>query len=165
MRCKITVLTLFVGLMWASIATAIDIDHNCNPRGWGNQLKAWWDPITFWSAQPATIEDEVKRAIKAHQVYLVQNQADEAIAVVEQRKRGIEQAALEETLRIMEVQQKPISPEARRKLDESLEKVEKALSESHAFVDTVRRQMLERTINWSERCTTFSHEQLSKLRR
>lgn len=147
MRSKITVLTLFVGLTWASIATAIDIDHNCNPRGWVNQLKAWWDPIVFWSAQPAAIEDEVERDIKAYQVYLVQRQADEAIAVVERRKRNIEQAALEETLRIMEVQRKPISPEARRKLDESLEKVEKVLEENHAFVDTVRRQMLARTIN------------------
>ncbi|MDH5667734.1 MAG: hypothetical protein OEY86_06975 [Nitrospira sp.] len=165
MRGKITVLTLCVSLVWASIATAIDIDHNCNPRGWVNQLKAWWDPITFWSARPAAIEDELKRDIKAYQVYLVQRQADEAIAIVERRKRGIEQAALEETLRIMEVQPKPLSPEARRKSDESLERVEEVLAENHAFVDTVRRQMLERAINWSERCTTFSHEQLSKLRR
>ncbi len=65
----------------------------------------------------------------------------------------------------MEVQPKPISPAARQKLDESRERVKEVLAESHAFVDTVRKQMLERAINWSERCATFSHEQLSKLRR
>lgn len=165
MRGKIIVLALFVSLTWASIATAIDIDHNCNPRGWVNQLKAWWDPIAFWSAQAIAVEDKLERDIKAYQIYAVQRQADEATAIVEQRKRSIEQTTLEETLRIMEVQPKPISPEAHQKLDESRERVKKVLEESHAFVDTVRKQMLERAINWSERCATFSHEQLSKLRR
>lgn len=95
----------------------------------------------------------------------MQRQADVALAANEREKARIEQAALEETLRVMGVQQKPISPEVRQKVDEALAKADEALAEGHARLDMAQRQGVARAIDWSHKCMAFSQEQLAKLRR
>ena len=97
--------------------------------------KAWWDPIGFWSIQSLAIQKEVESQVKAYQVYLVQRQADVALAANEREQARIEQAALEETLRVMGVQKKSISPEIQQKVGEALAKADEVLAEGHARLD------------------------------
>ena len=107
-----------------SMAAANDLDQDCNPRGWVQRFGAWWDPVGFWSAQPAAIQKEVESRVKAYQVYLVRRQADAALAANEREKARIEQAALEEQLRILGVQTRSIPSEIQRKLDQTLAKTD-----------------------------------------
>lgn len=147
------------------MAAATDLDQDCNPRGWAQRFGAWWDPIGFWSAQPAAIQKEVERRVKVYQVYLVQRQADAALAVSEREKARIEQAALEEQLRILEVRTKPISPEIQRKLDQTLARADETIKETYARLDEAQRQGVASAMQWGEKCVEFSREQIAKARR
>ena len=110
-----------------SMVVANDLDQDCKPRGWVQKIGAWWDPIGFWSDQPTAIQKEVESRVKAYQVYLVQRQANAALAVNEREKARIEQAAHEEQIRILGVQTRPIPSETQRKLDQTLVKADETI--------------------------------------
>jgi hypothetical protein len=151
-------------ISFLSTAAATDLDQDCNPRGWVQRFEAWWDPVGFWSAQPAAIRIEVGSRVKAYQVYLVQRQADFALAENEREKARIEQAALAEQLRILGLQIKSISPATQQKLDQALAKAEETLQATYARLDEVQRQAAASAIQWGEKCVVFSREQLAKER-
>ena len=164
-RLGIGTFIAFASISFLSVAAATDLDQDCNPQGWVERFEAWWDPVGFWSAQPVAIQKEVGSRIKAYQVYLVQRQADAALAENEREKARIEQAALEEQLRILEVQTKPISPETQRKLDQTLAKADETITATYARLDEAQRQRVASAIQWGEKCVAFSREQLAKERR
>jgi hypothetical protein len=76
----------------------------------------------------------------------------------------IEQAALEEQLRILGMKSKPISPEISQKLDQALAKAEETIKSTWARLDDAQRQGVENTILWGKKCMAFSREQLAKPR-
>lgn len=164
-RLGINAFIVFVSISFLSMAAATDLDQDCNPRGWVQRFGAWWDPVGFWSAQPAAIQKEVESRVKAYQIYLVQRQADAALAANEREKARIEQAALEEQLRIRDVHTKPISPETQRKLDQTLAKADETIKATYARLDEAQKQGVVSAIQWGEKCVAFSREQLAKARR
>lgn len=155
----------FASIGFFSMAAASDLDQDCNPRGWVQKLGAWWDPAGFWSAQPTAIQKEVESRVKGYQVYLVQRQADAALAANEREKARIEQAALEEQLRILGVQTRPIPPETQRNLNQTLATADKTIRETYVRLDEAQRQGVASAIQWGEKCVAFSKEQLTKARR
>ena len=148
-----------------SVAAGSDLGQDCNPRGWVKRFNAWWNPVEFWSAQPSAIQQEVESRVKGYQVYLVQRQANVAIAATEREKARIEQTALEEQLRILGVKAKPISPEISQKLDQVLAKADETIKTTQARLDEAQRQGVANAIRWGEKCVAFSREQLAKARR
>jgi methionyl-tRNA synthetase len=120
--------------------------------------------MEFWSAQLSAIQEEVESRVKGYQVSLVQRQANVAIAATEREKARIEQAALEEQLRILGMKSKPISPEISQKLDQALAKAEETIKSTWARLDDAQRQGVENTILWGKKCMAFSREQLAKPR-
>lgn len=154
--------TVFASISFLPIAAAVDIDQDCNPRGWVQRFEAWWNPVSFWSAQPAALQIEVQGRIKAYQVYLVRRQADAALAENEREKARIEQAALAEQLRILGVQTQTISPETQQKLDETLAKANETINATYARLDEVQRQAAVSAIQWAQKCMEFSRAQLAK---
>lgn len=95
----------------------------------------------------------------------MQRQADTALAASEREKARIEQAALEEQLRILEVRTKPISPEIQRKLDQALARADETIREKSARLDEAQRQGVVSAMQWGEKCVEFSREQIAKARR
>lgn len=65
-RLGIGVFIAFASISFLSMAAATDLDQDYNPRGWIQKFGAWWDPIGFWSAQPAAIQKEVERRVKTY---------------------------------------------------------------------------------------------------
>jgi hypothetical protein len=121
--------------------------------------------VEYWSAQPSAIQQEVESRVKGYQVYLVQRQANVAIAATEREKARIEQAALEEQLRILRVKSTPISPGISQKLDQVLAKADETIKTTQARSDEAQRQGVASVIRWGEICVAFSREQLAKARR
>ena len=121
--------------------------------------------MEFWSAQPSAVQQEVESRVKGYQVYFVQRQADVAIAATEREKARIEQAALEEQLRILGVKSKPISPEISQKLDQALAKADETIETTQASLDESLRQGVANAIRWGEKCVAFSRGQLAKAGR
>lgn len=161
-------MVLLIGLAtfsFSSVAFGSDLDQHCNPRGWVQRFSAWWNPVEFWSAQPSTIQQEVESRIKAYQVHLVQRQANVAIATTEREKTRIEQAALEEQLRILGVKPKQISPEMSQQLDQVLAKADETIEATHVRLDEAHGQGVADAIRWGEKCVAISREQLAKARR
>lgn len=152
-------------LSFLSVAAGSDLDQDCNPRGWVQRFSAWWDPVEYWSAQPSAIQQEVESRVKGYQVYLVRRQANVAIAATEREKARIEQAALEEQLRILGVKSKPISPGISQTLDQVLAKADETIKTTQARLDEAQRQGVANVIRWGEICEAFSREQLAKARR
>jgi len=155
-----------ISLSFSSVALGsdLDLDHDCNPRSWVQQFSAWWDPAKFWSAQPSAIQQEVQSRIQAYQIYLVQRQANVAIAATDRQKALIEQAAFEEQLRILG-RKPPLSPEKSQQIDQVLAKADEQLEAARVHIDEVQRQGVENAIRWGEKCTAISQEQLAKSRR
>ena len=147
-----------------SVAFGSDLDQDCNPRGWVQRFSAWWNPVAFWSTKPSAIQQEVESRIKVYQLYLVQRQADAAIAATERQKARIEQAALEEQLRILSINPKPISPEISQQLDQALAKADETIEATRVRLDEAQRQGALNAIHWGEKCMAFSREQLAKAR-
>jgi len=147
------------------MAFASDLDQHCNPRGWIQRFSAWWDPVSFWSAQPSAIQQEVETRIQAYQIYLVQRHADAAIAATERKKTRIEQATLEEQLRILGIKPKQVSPEVSERLDQVVANAEATLEATRVRLDEAQRQGVADTIRWGEKCVAFSQEQLANVRR
>jgi hypothetical protein len=164
-RCGISTFIVFASISFLPMAAADDLGQDCNPRGWVQMLRAWWDPVGFWSAQPAAIQKEVESSVKAYQLYLVQRQADVALAANEREKARIERATLEEQLRILGAQVKPVPPETQQALDQAYAKTDEAVRATYASIDEVQRQMAERAIRWGEKCMTLSREHLARARR
>jgi hypothetical protein len=161
-------MVILIGLAsfsFLSVAFGSDLDQDCNPRGWIQKYSAWWNPVGFWSAQPSAIQQEVESRIKGYQVYLVQRQANVAIAATEREKARIEQAALEEQVRILGVKPKQISPEISQQLDQVLAKADETIEASRVRLDEAQRQGVADAIRWGEKCVAFSREQLAKARR
>lgn len=161
-------MVLLIGLAsftFSSVVFGSDLDQHCNPRGWVQRFSAWWNPVEFWSAQPSAIQQEVESRIKAYQVHLVQRQADVAIAATERKKTLIEQAALEEQLRILGVEPKQISPEMSQQLDQVLSKAQETTEAIRVRLDEAQRQGVADAIRWGDKCVDFSREQLAKSRR
>ena len=157
-------MVILIGLAtfsFVSVAAGSNLDQDCNPHDWGQRFSAWWNPVGFWSAQPSAIQQEVEIRVNEYQVYLVQRQADVAIAAIEREKARIEQAAFEEQLRILGVKSKPISPET----SQMHAKADKTIITAEAHIDEVLRQGVANTIRWGEKCAAFSREQLAKARR
>jgi tRNA A37 N6-isopentenylltransferase MiaA len=146
---------------FVSVAAGSDLDQDCNPHGWGKQFSAWWNPVEFWSAQPSAIQQEVESRVKGYQIFLVQRQANVAIAAIEREKARIEQGALEEQLRILGVKSQPNSPE----ISQMLAQANELVRAGQEHIDEAMRQGVENTIRWGERCMAFSREQLAKARR
>jgi hypothetical protein len=160
-------MVILIGLAsfsFSSVAFGSDLDQDCNPRGWVQGFSAWWNPVGFWSAQPSAIQQEVASRIKGYQVYLVQRQANVAIVATEREKARIEQAALEEQLRIMGVKPKQISPELSQQLDQVLAKADETIEATRVRLDEAQRQGVADAIRWGEKCVAFSREQLAQVR-
>lgn len=161
-------MVILIVLLSISISSSVvfgsDLDKDCNPQGWASRLSAWWDPVMFWSAQPSAIQQEVESRIKGYQLYLVRRQADVAIVATERQKVRIEQAALEEQLRILGINPKPISPELSQQLDLALAKAKETIETTRVRLDEAQRQGALNAIRWGEKCTAFSREQLAKAR-
>lgn len=164
-RCSIGIFITFASFSFLPIAVANDLDYDCNPRGWIQKLGAWWDPVEFWSAQPAAIQKEVGNRVKAYEIYLVQRQADAELAIHERERARIEQANLREQLGILGVQPKSISPDVQRRLDQTAAKVDEAVKATYVHIDQAQKKMAESAIQWGEKCIAFSREQLAKTRR
>lgn len=146
-------------------AAASNLDQDCNPRGWTQQFSAWWDPVHFWSAQPSSIQKEVERRVKAYQIYLVQRQADVAIAETERRKALIEKTALEEALQILGTNPKVISAERSQRLDQILTKAHEHIEAIQNRLEDANRKGVLQAIAWGNKCIAISQEQLDKAGR
>jgi hypothetical protein len=152
------------GFYFGSVAIASDLDQHCNPQGWIQKFSAWWDPVRFWSSQPSAIQQEVETRFRAYQVYLVQRERDEALAVHERRKKLVEQGALEEQRKILGIKPKEVSPEALERLEQVLANADKTLEETRVRLDEAQQQGVANTIRWGEQCVAFSREQLAKIK-
>lgn len=163
-RRRLIILIGLASLSFSSVAYGSDLDQDCNPRGWVQKFSAWWNPVGFWSAQPSAIQQEAESRIKGYQVYLVQRQANVAIAATEREKARIEQAALEEQLRILGVKPKQISPEMSQQLDQVIAKADETIEATRVRLDEAQRRGVADAIRWGEKCVAFSREQLVKVR-
>jgi hypothetical protein len=81
----------------------------------------------------------VETRIKGYQVYLVQRQANIAIAETEREKARIEQATLEEQLRILGVKPQQISPEISQQLDQALARADETIEATRVRLDEAQR--------------------------
>lgn len=162
--CSMVILVSLASFSCSSVTADSDLDQDCNPRGWIQKFSAWWNPVRFWSAQPSAIQQEVERSIKQYQVYLAWREANVAIAENERKKARIEQAAHEETRRILGIKPKPISPELSQEVDQALAKAHESIKIGQARLDESQRQGVENTIHWGDKCVAFSQEQLAKVR-
>ena len=161
-------MVILIGLAsfsFLSVAFGSDLDPDCNPRGWVQKFSAWWNPVGFWSAQPSAIQQDVETRIKGYQFYLVQRQANIAIAETEREKARIEQATLEEQHRILGVKPKQISPEISQQFDQALARADETIEATRVRLDEAQRQGVAVAIRWGEKCVAFSREQLAEARR
>ncbi len=147
------------------MAAASDLDEDCNPRGWTQRIRAWWNPVLFWSAQPSSIHKDVEMRIKAYQIYLIQRQADVAIAATERKKALIEQTALEETLQILGKDPIRIPAETTQMLNKTLTKAHEDLEAIQDQLDEANRRGAVHAIGWGNKCIAFSQAQLDKAGR
>ena len=85
-------------------------------------------------------------------------------AATEREKARIEQAALEEQLRILGVKPKQISPEMSQQLDQVIAKADETIEATRVRIDEAQRRGVADAIRWGEKCVAFSREQVAKAR-
>lgn len=160
-RLRIVIVCL-LGVICApgTAIAASDLDQDCDPKGWIPKLRAWWDPNSFWSAQIPEIQKEVEQRIRAYQMYLIQRQADAALAANEREKAKIEQATLEAQLKILGVH-KPIPSDILEKLEQATAQADEAVAKAYAQTDIAFRRGIGSTMQWAEKCTAHAKQQLT----